>query len=73
MANGALSWAGPGGGSKTPAEEGEEEEAASLTPEVKYFKRCEEIKRLLSDKFMNLDEGFLDDFVDHIYEELFEE
>lgn len=52
---------------------GEEEEAASLTPEVKYFKRCEEIKRLLSDKFMNLDEGFLDDFVDHIYEELFEE
>lgn len=52
---------------------GEDEEAASLSPEVKYFKRSEEIKRLLSDKFMNLDEGFLDDFVDHIYEELFED
>ena len=48
-------------------------EGEEISDEVKYFKRCEEIKRLISDKFMNLDEGFLEDFVDHIYEELFED
>ena len=41
--------------------------------EMKYFKRTEYLKRLLTDKFMNLDEGFLEDFVDHIYDEVFEE
>lgn len=48
-------------------------EGEEISDEVKYFKRNEEIKRLLSDKFMNLDEGFLEDFVDHIYEEIFED
>lgn len=48
-------------------------EGEEISEEVKYFKRNEEIKRILSDKFMNLDEGFLEDFVDHIYEELFED
>lgn len=48
-------------------------DAAQLPSELKYFKRNEELKRLLSDKFMNLDEGFLEDFVDHIYEEVFKE
>jgi hypothetical protein len=48
-------------------------ECEELSDEIKYFKRNEEIKRILSDKFMNLDEGFLDDFVDHIYEEIFED
>ena len=47
--------------------------ALQLPSELKYFKRNEELKRLLSDKFMNLDEGFLEDFVDHIYEEVFKE
>lgn len=44
-----------------------------VSEEEKYFKRNEEIKRLISDKFMNLDEGFLEDFVDHIYDEMFED
>lgn len=48
-------------------------DAAQMASELKYFKRNEELKRLLSDKFMNLDEGFLEDFVDHIYEEVFKE
>lgn len=50
-----------------------EEKGQSLPSELKYFKRNAELKRLLSDKFMNLDEGFLEDFVDHIYEEVFED
>jgi len=54
-------------------EEDEPVEGEEISEEVKYFKRNEEIKRLISDKFMNLDEGFLEDFVDHIYEELFED
>jgi len=56
--------------------EGESEseiEGEEISDEVKYFKRSEEIKRLLSDKFINLDEGFLEEFVDHIYEEIFED
>ena len=44
-----------------------------VSDEVKYFKRSEELKRLLSDKFMNLDEGFLEEFVDQVYEDIFEE
>lgn len=50
-----------------------EEKGQSMSPELKYFKRNAELRRLLSDKFMNLDEGFLEDFVDHIYEEIFED
>ena len=50
-----------------------EEQRQTLPAEIKYFKRNAEIKRLLSDKFMNLDEGFLEDFVDHIYEDIFED
>lgn len=47
-------------------------EEAGLEEEMKYFKRTEYLKSLLADKFMNLDEGFLEDFVDHIYSEIFE-
>ena len=49
-----------------------EADIEDISDEVKYFKRSEELKRLLSDKFMNLDEGFLEEFVDQIYEEIFE-
>lgn len=42
------------------------------TPEeLKYFKRCELLKQKISEKFMNLDEGFLESFVDSIYENIF--
>lgn len=48
-------------------------DTAYLSAEEKYFKRNEEIKRLISEKFINLDEGFLEDFADHIYEDIFED
>ncbi|MDD3367809.1 MAG: hypothetical protein PHP50_02810 [Lachnospiraceae bacterium] len=40
--------------------------------EAKYFKRNAKMKQLISEKFMNLDEGFLEQLVDEIYEEIFE-
>ncbi len=40
--------------------------------ELKYFKRTEKIKEMISNKFMNLDAAFLDSFVDDIYPEIFE-
>ncbi len=40
--------------------------------EERYFKRTEAIRRMISTKFMNLDPGFLDQFVDEIYQEYFE-
>lgn len=59
---------------KTDEDNGEAaKDAVHLSDEEKYFKRNEEIKRLISDKFINLDEGFLEDFVDHIYEDIFED
>ncbi len=44
-----------------------------LSEEQKYFKRVERMKSLISDKFLNLDEAFLDHFVDEYYQVLFEE
>lgn len=46
-------------------------EEQTLTEEIKYFKRIENLKIRISEKFMNLDEGFLDAFIDSIYEEIF--
>ncbi|MDL2300755.1 hypothetical protein LJC58_00175 [Lachnospiraceae bacterium OttesenSCG-928-D06] len=43
-----------------------------LTKEVLYFKRCELIKKKLVHQFINLDEGFLDHFVDEVYDNIFE-
>lgn len=44
-----------------------------IPDEQKYFSRAEKMKRLISDKFLNLDEDFLDHFVDDYYRKLFEE
>lgn len=41
-------------------------------PEEKYLKRCEQMKKLISTQFMNLDEGFLERFIDEFYPEIFE-
>jgi len=57
---------------ETDSDNQPETDIEDISDEVKYFKRSEELKRLLSDKFMNLDEGFLEEFVDQIYEEIFE-
>ncbi len=43
-----------------------------LPEEQKYFKRADKMKQMIKDKFMNLDEDFLDHFVDDYYQNLFE-
>lgn len=40
--------------------------------EIKYFKRTEKMKEQISYQFLNLDEGFLDTFVDDYYPIIFE-
>lgn len=45
----------------------------SVTEEEKYFKRTSLIKEKIKKQFLNLDEAFLDNFVDDIYEDIFEE
>lgn len=40
--------------------------------EEKYFKRTEAIKKMISEKFLNLESGYLENFVDEIYQEYFE-
>lgn len=44
-----------------------------MPEEQKYFGRVDKMKSLISDKFLNLDEAFLDHFVDDYYRKLFEE
>lgn len=41
--------------------------------EQKYFMRTDRMRTIISDKFMNLDEAFLEHFVDEYYQRLFEE
>lgn len=48
------------------------EEDKALADEMKYFKRTEILKKLISEKFLNLDEAYLEHFVDDIYPEIFE-
>lgn len=43
-----------------------------IAEEQKYFKRSDRMKTIISDNFMNLDEAFLEHFVDEYYQELFE-
>lgn len=44
-----------------------------MTEEVKYFERTMKMKDMISAKFMNLDEGYLDSLIDEIYSEIFED
>lgn len=48
-------------------------EDEEMAEEQKYFKRAERMRKLISDKFLNLDEAFLDHFIDEYYQTLFEE
>ncbi len=47
------------------------EEEASLSEEQKYFKRFERMKELLSTRFLNLNEGYADRFLDKHYQDIF--
>lgn len=42
-----------------------------MMEEQKYFQRAEEMKRLIQTEFSNLEESFLDHFVDDYYQNLF--
>lgn len=44
-----------------------------LTEEEKYYRRTEKIRAAIDDKFMNLDEAFVDAFVDGYYQEMYED
>ncbi len=46
---------------------------SDISEEEKYFKRTTLMKEMIQRQFMNLDEAFLDSFVDEIYEDIFEE
>lgn len=50
----------------------EDETMEELSDEEKYYRRTEKMKHLVEDKFMNLDEAFVEDFVDGYYQELYE-
>ncbi len=50
-----------------------EETAEELSEEEKYYRRTEAMRALIQDKFMNLDEAFVEDFVDGYYQELYED
>lgn len=50
-----------------------EEIAEELSDEEKYYRRTEKMKALIEDKFMNLDEAFVENFVDGYYQELYED
>lgn len=41
--------------------------------EIKYFKRTEEMKHRITDKFLNLDEAYVEHFIDMVYPEIFEQ
>lgn len=43
-----------------------------MAEEQKYFKRTDKMKAIINDKFMNLDQGLLEHFVDEYYQGLFE-
>lgn len=45
----------------------------TLSEEQKYFMRVEKMKTLIGDKFMNLDEAFLEHFIDEYYQKLFDD
>ena len=43
-----------------------------MPEEQKYFRRTDKMKELINNKFLNLDQGLLEHFVDEYYQELFE-
>lgn len=50
-----------------------ESSAVEASEEEKYFKRAFWMKEKISKQFLNLDEAFLENFVDEIYDKVFEE
>lgn len=46
--------------------------AEGTEEEILYFKRCAEMKERLSRQFVNLDEAFLESFIDDVYDTVFQ-
>lgn len=46
-------------------------EEADFSEEQKYFKRFDRMKELLSERFLNLNEGYMDRFLDKHYQDIF--
>lgn len=46
-------------------------ETEDMAEEQKYFQRVDKMKQMIQDKFLNLEEAFLDNFVDDYYQNLF--
>ena len=46
--------------------------AEEMSEEQKYFKRTDKMKAIINNKFMNLDQGLLEHFVDEYYQGLYE-
>ena len=50
-----------------------EDVSAEISEEEKYFKRTSYMKEKITEKFLNLDEAFLDNFVDEMYTNIYGE
>lgn len=50
----------------------EGEMLTDLQEEEKYYRRTERMRAVINEKFMNLDEAFVEDFVDGYYQEMYE-
>jgi len=50
----------------------DEEDVKEISEEMKYFKRTEKMKKLINEKFLNLDEAYLEHILDDIYSGIFE-
>ncbi|MBO5167084.1 MAG: hypothetical protein J6B90_10875 [Lachnospiraceae bacterium] len=50
-----------------------EDVSADISEEEKYFKRTSYMKEKITEKFLNLDEAFLDNFVDEMYTNIYGE
>ncbi|MDE6608354.1 MAG: hypothetical protein K2K54_11470 [Lachnospiraceae bacterium] len=50
----------------------EDEETEEISEEMKYFRRTEKMKELINEKFLNLDEAYLEHILDDIYSGIFD-
>lgn len=50
----------------------EDGDAEEISEEMKYFKRIEKMKELINEKFLNLDEAYLEHILDDIYSGIFD-
>lgn len=48
------------------------EVADDMKPEVIYFKRCEAMRQVIKEAYGNLDEDYVDNLIEELYQELFE-